>query len=174
MDLPPLNGLPDNSFDCVVSFQVIEHIHDDGFFLQEIHRVLKPGGIALITTPNRKMSLSRNPWHVREYLPSELKALAAGIFGDVQMKGITGNLKVMQYYDQNRKSVDRIMRWDIFGLQHKLPSWMLRLPYEWLNRINRNGLRKTDSTLVSAIHHDDYQRTDNADDALDLFLIARK
>ena len=73
MNIPPLNGLDDNSFDSIVSFQVIEHIQDDMLFLKEIHRVLKPGGIALLTTPNRRMSLSRNPWHIREYLSDELK-----------------------------------------------------------------------------------------------------
>ena len=71
MNIPPLTGLADNAYDVVVSFQVIEHIQDDGLFLQEINRVLKPGGIALLTTPNRKLSLTRNPWHIREYLPSE-------------------------------------------------------------------------------------------------------
>jgi 2-polyprenyl-3-methyl-5-hydroxy-6-metoxy-1,4-benzoquinol methylase len=88
MNIPPLDGLKDNTYDAVVSFQVIEHIKDDLLFLKEIHRVLKPGGIALITTPNRKMSLSRNPWHVREYLSGELSSLAAGIFSDVEMNGL--------------------------------------------------------------------------------------
>lgn len=174
MDLPPLHGLPDNAFDCVVSFQVIEHIRKDAFFLQEIHRVLRPGGVALLTTPNRSMSLSRNPWHIREYQADELKALAAGIFNEVEMKGIAGNEKVMTYHEQNRKSVQRIMRWDILDLQHKLPAWLLRLPYELLNRLNRNKLQKGDHTLVSGIHHSDYRVTDDANNALDLFLIARK
>ena len=43
MNIPPLTGLADNTFDTVVSFQVIEHIEDDALFLKEIHRVLKPG-----------------------------------------------------------------------------------------------------------------------------------
>src|SRR5690349_2313733 len=65
MNIPPLTGLDDNAYDFVVSFQVIEHIQDDHLFLREIHRVLKPGGTALLTTPNRKLSLTRNPWHIR-------------------------------------------------------------------------------------------------------------
>jgi len=174
MNIPPLGGLTDNTYDCVVSFQVIEHIQNDTLYLKEIHRVLKPGGIALFTTPNRKLSLSRNPWHIREYLAAELKQLAQGIFSHVDMKGITGNEKVMAYYEQNKKSVERITRWDIFNLQYNLPAWMLRIPYEFLNRRNRNTLQSGDTSLVSSIHHKDYLETDNADDALDLLLIVKK
>src|SRR5688572_12368312 len=47
MNIPPLSGLNDNSYDSIVSFQVIEHIEDDFLYLKEIHRVLKPGGVAL-------------------------------------------------------------------------------------------------------------------------------
>jgi 2-polyprenyl-3-methyl-5-hydroxy-6-metoxy-1,4-benzoquinol methylase len=174
MNIPPLGDLKDNTYDCVVSFQVIEHIKNDALYLQEINRVLKPGGIALFTTPNRKMSLSRNPWHIREYLAYELKALAAGIFSSAEMKGITGNEKVMAYYAQNKKSVQRIMKWDIFNLQYNLPTWMLRAPYEFLNRSNRNTLQAGDNALVQSIRHEDYTVTDDADNALDLLLIVRK
>jgi 2-polyprenyl-3-methyl-5-hydroxy-6-metoxy-1,4-benzoquinol methylase len=174
MNIPPLGTLSDNTYDCVVSFQVIEHIQNDVLFLKEIHRVLKPGGMALLTTPNRKMSLSRNPWHIREYLAAELKNMASKIFSSVEMKGITGNEKVMEYYQQNKKSVERITRWDIFNLQYNLPAWMLRLPYELLNRRNRNKLQAGDDTLVSSIRHEDYVVTEKADEALDLLLIVRK
>lgn len=174
MNIPPLGSLEDNTYDCVVSFQVIEHIQSDALYLKEINRVLKPGGIALFTTPNRKMSLSRNPWHIREYLAHELKALAAGIFTTAEMKGITGNEKVMAYYEQNKKSVQRIMKWDILRLQWNLPAWMLRAPYEFLNRRNRNTLQSGDDTLVKSIHHEDYIVTDDADNALDLLLIVTK
>ena len=174
MNIPPLGNLPDNTYDSVVSFQVIEHIQDDVLFLNEIHRVMKPGGIALLTTPNRKLSLSRNPWHIREYLAEELRGLALSIFTNVEMKGIMGNEKVMHYYEENKKSVERITRWDIFNLQHNLPAWMLRLPYEILNRVNRNKLQTGDTSLVSSIRHEDYLVTDHAEEALDLLLIVRK
>jgi 2-polyprenyl-3-methyl-5-hydroxy-6-metoxy-1,4-benzoquinol methylase len=174
MNLPPFEGIPDNVFDCVISFQVIEHIKQDALFLQEIQRVLRPGGRAFISTPNRRFSLSRNPWHIREYLPTELAALATPIFSGVEMKGIAGNQKVKQYYEDNRKSVERLMRWDVLDLQHRLPSWILKIPYEFMNRLNRNYQRKSAHDLVKSIHHEDYLLVDNAEEALDLFMIVEK
>lgn len=174
MNIPPLSGLADNAYDVVVSFQVIEHIKKDELFLEEIHRVLKPGGTALLTTPNRRQSLTRNPWHVREYLPDELEHLARKFFSHTEMKGITGNQKVMTYYEENRKSVRRFTRWDIFDLQHKMPASLLRIPYEIFNRWNRNALQSSESALVQGIHHEDYRVTQDATNALDLLLIAKK
>jgi 2-polyprenyl-3-methyl-5-hydroxy-6-metoxy-1,4-benzoquinol methylase len=174
MNIPPFHGLRDNAYDLVVSFQVIEHIQDDRLFLKEIHRVLKPGGTAVLTTPNRKMSLSRNPWHIREYLPGELNDLALNYFSEAQMKGITGNEKVMKYYGENKRSVERFTRWDVLDLQHKLPASLLRIPYEILNRWNRNKLQGSDQSLVSGITHEDYIVVNDATDALDLFLIVKK
>ena len=174
MNIPPLTGLADNAYDVVVSFQVIEHIQDDALFLQEIHRVLKPGGTALLTTPNRKLSLTRNPWHIREYLPAELDELARRFFLQTEVKGITGNEKVMRYYEENKRSVNRFTRWDIFNLQHKMPASLLRIPYEILNRWNRNKLQSKGNELVRSIRHEDYLITDDPSNALDLLLLAKK
>ena len=80
MEIPPLKNIEENSVDFVVTFQVIEHIQDDNYFLQEIFRVLKPGGKLLLTTPNKLMSLSRNPWHIREYSPKEMKDILKKYF----------------------------------------------------------------------------------------------
>lgn len=169
-NIPPFHGLADNTFDTVVSFQVIEHIEDDTTFLKEIHRVLKPGGRAFLTTPNREMTLTRNPWHIREYTAAELTQLARTIFGTVSMKGIGGDDKVMQYYFQNKRSVERMLRFDLLDLQHRLPASWLKVPYEILNRWNRNKLKATDDALVAGIHHGNYLVMNDAANALDLFL----
>lgn len=171
--LPPL-PFADSSFDSLVSFQVIEHIKNDLLFLKEIQRVLRAGGIALITTPNRPMSLSRNPWHIREYTADELTRLAKSMFSHVEMKGIAGNERVMAYHEKNRESVNRLMRWDVLDLQHKLPAALLRIPYDLLNRINRTRLQQGSNTLVSDISHHDYRITDDPETALDLFLLVTK
>lgn len=43
--------LPDQSFDAVVCFEVLEHVFNPAKFLTEINRVLRPGGKVLITVP---------------------------------------------------------------------------------------------------------------------------
>ncbi len=172
--VPPFSGVASNSFDQVVSFQVIEHIRDDKFYLEEIYRVLRPGGKAIISTPNIQKTLSRNPWHIREYTPATLTALCQSIFDKTSMKGIAGNEKVMSYYERNKASVQKIMRFDILNLQYHLPAVMLRWPYEILNRMNRNKLNNTNQNLVAAITHEDYFVTDNAESALDLFVVVEK
>ena len=120
------------------------------------------------------MTLSRNPWHIREYTPAQLTKLASEVFSNVDMKGIAGNEHVMEYYRKNKASVDRIMRFDVLNLQYRLPAAMLRLPYELLNRMNRNKLKTSNDALVNAINHDDYVITDDPSSALDLFCIVTK
>ena len=170
MNVPPLTGLDDNQFDFVVSFQVIEHIKKDDDFVKEIHRVLKPGGKFIHTTPNKKMSLSRNPWHIREYTVGELADLLSVVFSSVDKKGVFGNDIAMKYYEENKASVRKIMRFDVLNLQYNLPRWMLQIPYDVLNRRNRNKL----SDSGAHIKLEDYFVADAKDDCIDLFYIAEK
>ncbi|MFI7666670.1 class I SAM-dependent methyltransferase [Nocardia sp. NPDC049526] len=72
--------LEDESVDVVVNFQVIEHLWDQGQFIRECLRVLRPGGELLISTPNRiTFSPGRdtplNPFHTRELDADELTEL---------------------------------------------------------------------------------------------------
>jgi SAM-dependent methyltransferase len=171
LEVPPFTAIADNSFDFAVSFQVIEHIENDLLFLQEIRRVLKPGGQLLLTTPNRLMSLSRNPWHVREYTPNEMRTLLERVFPQVELNAVYGNDKVMRYYEQNKASVKKFTRFDIFNLQYKLPRRLLQIPYDIANRMNRRMLKKQDNQLVSDIVAADYFIAPVQDNCLDYFAI---
>ncbi len=164
----------DASFDYVISFQVIEHIKDDVEFVSEIYRVLRNGGQAIISTPNRPMSITRNPWHIREYTNCEFSALLGTKFDKITPHGVVGNDIIMEYYQKNCESVKRITRFDIFDLQHRLPCWMLQLPYDILNRLNRRRLLDENSSLTSSIKMDDYSVSDELDQAFDLIYIAQK
>jgi 2-polyprenyl-3-methyl-5-hydroxy-6-metoxy-1,4-benzoquinol methylase len=56
------NNFPfeNNQFDCLVAIDVLEHLPEDGSFLREVKRVLRPGGMALITVPNGDPRLLAN------------------------------------------------------------------------------------------------------------------
>lgn len=174
MSVPPLTGIESESFDYVISFQVIEHIEDDHQFVKEIARVLKPGGQFIVTTPNKNMSITRNPWHVREYTIDELDNLLKDYFSSVETKGVFGNQKIAKYYQENKDSVARITKYDIFDLQHRLPRQFLQIPYDILNRMNRRKLLSQNTDLVSDITMEDYHVDDAAEGCYDLFYIATK
>jgi 2-polyprenyl-3-methyl-5-hydroxy-6-metoxy-1,4-benzoquinol methylase len=47
-----IQDLSDQSFDCAISMQVIEHVHNPGNYLKEVNRVLKDGGELIISLPH--------------------------------------------------------------------------------------------------------------------------
>ena len=170
--VPPL-PFEDESFDCVVSFQVIEHIKRDRELIGEIYRVLRKGGRFIVSTPNKSMSLTRNPWHVREYTPEEFDELLSP-FASIQRRGIAGNERVWAYYEKNRESVRRIMRFDVLRMQWWLPRWILQLPYDIMNRLNRRRLHSQNTELTESIEMSDYYVTEVDDRCFDLFYVATK
>jgi ubiquinone/menaquinone biosynthesis C-methylase UbiE len=173
-EVPPLKGIKDNSVDFVVTFQVIEHINDDEMFLQEIHRVLKPGGKLILTTPNSMMSLTRNPWHTREYTPEQMGEVLKISFDNYELKGVFGNDKVMDYYNKNKESVRKITRFDILNFQYWLPRWLLQIPYDILNRFNRHSLQDNNEGIVNSLVYTDYLISASNSECLDHFCIATK
>lgn len=174
MNVPPLAGIADESIDCVISFQVIEHIGRDREFVREVQRVLKKGGRFIVSTPNRPMSLTRNPWHVREYSPEEFGALLSAEFDGIEALGVEGNAKVWEYYEKNRQGVERITRFDPLRLQYRLPRWLLRIPYDVLNRLNRRRLLSANRDLTTGITLSDYSVVPIHNKCFDLLYIAKK
>ena len=76
--------LPDASVDVVVSFETIEHLEPQRAMLAEFRRVLAPGGVLVISSPNRPVynedAALRNEFHVRELDRDELKSLLDPLF----------------------------------------------------------------------------------------------
>ena len=175
MRVPPI-GFENCSFDSVVSFQVIEHIEKDLDFVKEVARVLRPGGRFVVSTPNAPMSLTRNPWHVREYCADELQNILECHFSKVEAYGVIGNDKIMEYYRKNSRSVRKITRLDFLDLQHRLPRKLLQMPYNVLNRINRRFLHKKNTELTDSIVMSDYSIVpyEAGMECFDLFFVATK
>ncbi|SEW37762.1 class I SAM-dependent methyltransferase [Chitinophaga arvensicola] len=172
--LPDLSGFGDELFDTVICFQVIEHIREDHQLLTEIKRVLKPGGKLLLTTPNRLMSLTRNPFHIREYKPLEMCTLMAAHFNDFTVQGIYGNDLIMDYYRENKKSIAAFMKYDFLNLQYNLPGYLLRIPYTLLNNLNRLLLLRKMEDLTTGFSFRDFYLQSLQDDCLDYFVMAVK
>ena len=68
-------SLPDGFFDRVVCTEVIEHASDPSAMLDEIARLLKPGGRLIVTTPIRLTEAPEDPNHVQEWFPEEFARL---------------------------------------------------------------------------------------------------
>ncbi|MDB5239101.1 MAG: hypothetical protein JWO00_436 [Candidatus Parcubacteria bacterium] len=62
---------PDNSFDVIWSTEVIEHLKDPNFTISEIRRMLKPEGIAVLTTPNSHFWLYPVLWTLFKITPKQ-------------------------------------------------------------------------------------------------------
>ncbi|MFZ5928672.1 MAG: methyltransferase domain-containing protein [Acidobacteriota bacterium] len=76
----------DASFDLIVAFEVIEHLHDWRALLAEARRLLAPGGQFIVSTPNRlyyseaRADAGPNPYHVREFDYAEFRAALEEFF----------------------------------------------------------------------------------------------
>jgi ubiquinone/menaquinone biosynthesis C-methylase UbiE len=83
--------LPNNSVDVVTSFETIEHHDRHEEMMSEIKRVLKPGGILIISSPNRLTYSDEpnysNPYHVKELYYEELLNLLSRYFKYVKFYG---------------------------------------------------------------------------------------
>ena len=73
-----------SSFDVVTSFETLEHISAHDTMLTEIKRVLRPGGVLLISTPDKKTYSDKprysNPFHKKELSEQEFKLLLKKYF----------------------------------------------------------------------------------------------
>jgi 2-polyprenyl-3-methyl-5-hydroxy-6-metoxy-1,4-benzoquinol methylase len=72
--------LDNASVDVVITFETIEHVKDYKKFVKEIRRVLKPDGIAIVSTPNELEFTDGNHYHLHEFEYDELRSLLASDF----------------------------------------------------------------------------------------------
>ena len=53
LDISHMPEIADHTFDCVIACDVLEHVPDDASAFREIHRILRPGGTAILTVPQK-------------------------------------------------------------------------------------------------------------------------
>jgi len=81
----------DGEFQCIVSFETLEHLEDQAGMLAEFRRVLNPDGFLLLSSPDRAVYSeelgNRNEFHVRELNRDELLELLSATFPHYRLLG---------------------------------------------------------------------------------------
>jgi SAM-dependent methyltransferase len=106
-------GFRDASFDVVCSFETVEHVADRVRYLKEMRRVLRPGGVFVLSTPHARETVVQpvNPHHAVELSRGDLEALLRRYFDEVEL------------YGQHRLQTRRhrlLQRADVLGLRRRL------------------------------------------------------
>jgi 2-polyprenyl-3-methyl-5-hydroxy-6-metoxy-1,4-benzoquinol methylase len=135
-----LNGSVDwasNSFDLVTSLGLIEYLENPYAFAREIYRLLRPGGTAIITTPNNES------WRAL------LSLVLRGHFAAFPWVGENVNLTALL-----RRDFDRILQFAGFGdLRYSYSDWGLlpKLSVSWqtISGGLLRGMRYSDDLLVT-------------------------
>lgn len=90
-DVTALDGLADGRFDLIVSFETLEHVHAQERMLDGFVRLLAPGGLLLVSTPDKRTTTDAtgvvNPHHVRELYREQFEALLSARFPAYRLYG---------------------------------------------------------------------------------------
>jgi SAM-dependent methyltransferase len=153
-------------FDVVASQDTLEHVEDDAAFVREMHRVLKPGGVLVLFTPQAPSATAvpANPHHLREYSAASLGALLRRHFAAVSLHGRrpAGAMR------RAEAGMYALRRWDRVGLRrllvpralrHRVGSWML-------HRLGEPGLE--------ALSADDVEYFEGTEGSGTLIAVCRK
>ena len=73
------------AFDLVVCFEAIEHVEQQEKVFDELVRVLAPGGILMVSSPNPRVYPAGNPFHIHELVPEELVEAARSRLQNVSL-----------------------------------------------------------------------------------------
>ncbi len=166
----------DNTFDFAVSFQVIEHIPHDELYISEVYRVLKNGGIFILTTPNKtnRLKPGQKPWnkyHIREYYPNELKDILLKHFDSVEILGVFGKKDIHEIELNRIIKNQKLATMDPLNLRRFIPE-MLKI--QILNFVRKDN-KKLGSITNRKFNIDDiYTKGEEVNQSLDLLGICTK
>jgi SAM-dependent methyltransferase len=122
-------NLPANSYDVVVAVEVLEHVEEDVCFVQNVARILRPGGWFVMTTPNGDATpVPHNTDHKRHYRREQLRGLLAAHFEPVEV-----------HY------AIKASRFRSWGLK----SWSLRRPIQTVRSMLGNVFNSLESSGVA-------------------------
>jgi SAM-dependent methyltransferase len=175
--LADMRELPfaDGSFASVLAVHSIEHVPDARRVLEEIVRVLEPGGTAVVATPNR-LQFARpdeiiDPYHYVEYDPDELRALCAQFFAEVEILGLFGSRHWRAVVEDELSRLERLLRRDRLRLRRLVPRRVRQRLYDWMLTRSRVG---NPDPRAARIRPDDFElRCEPVEAAFDLVAVCR-
>lgn len=94
---------PGASFDVITAFEVIEHLRDWQTLLQEARRSLHPGGVFLVSTPNKlyygesRAAEGPNPFHAHEFTFAEFRDALSAVFPRIEIL-LQNRLEAQAFY----------------------------------------------------------------------------
>jgi SAM-dependent methyltransferase len=129
------------SFDTVVSFETIEHLSDIPRYLNEVQRVLRPGGIYIVSTPKAPRTTTRpkNPHHTVEFSAGDFRALLRKYFHVVELHGQVRVQGRVHYW---------LQKLDVVGLRHYIPTELRRTIDRTLGTVPFEDMRLSDQKIV--------------------------
>jgi SAM-dependent methyltransferase len=163
---------PDGCFDAVVAVQAIEHVPDPGRALAEFARVLVPGGMAAIVTPNR-LTFARadevvDPYHHVELDAAQLRALCGSRFARVELRGLYGSPRYRALVAREHARLDALLRRDPLRLRRLVPRRARQRLYD---RMLVRARRHPDPAAAAIAPDDFYLACEPLDECLDLVAV---
>jgi len=163
--------LAPESFDLVLSFQVIEHLRDPAPYLDEMARVVRRDGTVLVTTPNRLTSDGMNPFHVHEYEADELTDRLRAHFDEVEMHGVGASPEAARYLEARLRRLRLVARLDPLRVRDRLPRGLVEWLFGRLAPVVRRSMQR--SGELPRVTVDDFPVGPAAPDCVDLLAICR-
>lgn len=168
---------PDDAFDALVAIQSIEHVPDAERALAEFARVLRPGGTAVLVTPNR-LTFARpdeiiDPYHYVEYDRHQLAAACAPHFpgGGVEVLGLFGSPRYQALVDAEKAKLDRLLALDPLRLRRLVPRRAKMVLYD--RRLTAERRRDPDPRAAEITPGDFRLGREDVDAALDVVAVCR-
>jgi SAM-dependent methyltransferase len=133
-DLQATLPFADGTFDAISSFETLEHVSNQTKMISEFRRVLKPGGVLVISTPDRKVSEQiglDNKFHVAELSKKEFIELLSRSFSVDQLFGHCDGKPVETHW----RALHRFLKIGTRFAEGKLRSWIesqFARPFGWL------------------------------------------
>jgi hypothetical protein len=138
-------------------------------------KAVKPGGVILVSTPNKHMFPSFNPYHLHEFACDELGALFRRHFQDVTVYGVFGDKTVLDYRTSKQRVSDGILKLDFLKLREVLPQSIIRALYGFVSFfiIKRVSFWRHHKQVVGVTEANFIIKDTDMERALDFIVVAR-